>query len=90
MSLIEDCEYSCLSNMGEVIIKPNDEAPMWWDLYVDGRLLCAAQFDSPERAALSASKRDFGHQDLNSKYIGLRVSSDLGRWRKTVLYYKKR
>lgn len=76
------CEsYFLTSNKGEVIICPNEERASLWDLWIDGQLIRPAFYSSPEEAALRAHERDFGDEELNKVYVGLRVSSDLSQWK---------
>lgn len=79
-----DC-YSYFSRYGEVLIAPNDEYPSKWDLWIDDQLICPAYYSSADEAAHYASRRDFGDEELNRKFVGLRVPDDLRQWRATKL-----
>ena len=67
--------------MGEVLIARNEERPSRWDLWISGKLVCPAHYQSPDDAAFFASRSDFGDEELNEKYKRLRVPDDLRRWR---------
>lgn len=73
--------YSYPSRIGDVVVCRNKERPSRWDLLVGGKLICPEYYTDPHQAAFFASRRDFGDEELNKQYVGLRVPSDLARWR---------
>lgn len=72
--------YTYPSNKGKVVICRNTERPALWDLWINGKLLRAAYYDSAEEAARRTYERDFGDEELNKLYLGLRVLPDLHHW----------
>ncbi|HEX5399439.1 MAG TPA: hypothetical protein VFY06_10370 [Verrucomicrobiae bacterium] len=81
--------YLFRSNKGEVVVCPNEERPYLWDLRIDGKLICAAYYRSPEEAALRAYERDLGDEELNKIYVGLRVPSDICQWTRLPAFRKR-
>lgn len=64
-----------------VVISQNEQHPFLWDLSIGGKLICPLFYHSPEEAALRASQRDFGDEELNDMYVGIRVPDDLSLWK---------
>jgi hypothetical protein len=75
-----DC-YFYSSRLGEVVICRNEERPSLWDLWIGEKLICPQHYNCPEEAALRASERDFGDEELNKTYVGLRVPENLDEWK---------
>jgi hypothetical protein len=71
--------YVYASNKGEVTISRNEENPSRWDLHIDGKLAVPG-YQNAEEAAYFASRRDFGDEELERIYIGLRVPAELDQW----------
>ena len=80
--------YSFHSNKGEVVIARNEEHPSRWDLCIDGKLIRPEFYRCPDEAALRAHQRDFGDEELNGIYVGLRVPSELSRWKPVNAFQK--
>ena len=74
----QDC-YVYASNKGEATISRNEEYPSKWDLRIEEKLIYPC-YSSPEEAAYKASRHDFGDEELEQLYIGLRVPGELERW----------
>jgi hypothetical protein len=62
-----------------VTISLNEERPGNWNLRIGGKLIYP-HYKSPEEAAFKASRRDFGDEQLEQDYIGLRVPPNLTEW----------
>ena len=73
--------YTHRSNKGVVTIRQNAETRGLWDLLIADVLVCAGRYRDPRQAAIDTSRRDFGDETLNKKFVGLRgVPDDLDRW----------
>jgi hypothetical protein len=81
--LMNHDSYSFQSNKGDVTICHNDERPSHWDLRIAGKLV-RPNYSSAEEAAFLASRRDFGDEELERVYIGLRVPAGLDRWKLAI------
>lgn len=73
--------YTYTSNKGEAVICRNEERLFWWDFWTAGQLVRPAFYTSPEQAAECANKHNFGDEELNKFYVGLRVPSELHLWK---------
>ena len=71
--------YLFRSFKGDVTITENEEHRSLWDLRIGGKLI-RPKYKSPEEAADFASRRDFGDEELEQIYVGLRVPGELDRW----------
>ncbi len=74
----EHC-YLFVSKKGEVTIAPNEDWPSRWVLRVNGKAV-RLDYRDPEEASYFASRRDFGDEELEQIYIGLRVPAELDKW----------
>lgn len=64
-----------------VIIAPNEERPSRFDIIIDSRLILPARFEYVHAAMEHVHRRDFGDEDLETQYVGLRVPADMSAWR---------
>jgi hypothetical protein len=63
-----------------VIVAPNAKHPSRFDVLINGQLVLPARFESPIAAMDHLHRRDLGDQELESRFIGLRVPADPKAW----------